>query len=246
GALPCGNPQGPDDDATIAPYGAGSSIVFLPGESISTLKHYFQNTDLWRYLFGFGDAYNPSNATVNGYWYNHSYFGIDQGPMLIMIENYRSGLIWKYFMQNEDIQKALLTIFPYTGTILTFTDLKPIEISTRTAPYDAELLASGSNFKNVNKITFEWSGETSGSTTWNKGDASWNERVNVESDNSMTLRPRVVEEDPTWSGTVNWTVTLKDTTGETASRDFTVIYYYPHLEDVVVYPNPFKPSKGHT
>ncbi len=116
GALPCGDTPGPIDDATIAPYGAGSSIAFLPAESISTLKHYFQNTDIFRYLFGFGDAYNPSNATVtayyNGSWYNHSYFGIDQGPMLIMIENYRSGLIWKYFMQNGDIQKALLTIFP--------------------------------------------------------------------------------------------------------------------------------------
>lgn len=104
------------DDGTLAPYGAGSSIAFLPIESISTLKHYFQNTDLWRYLFGFGDAYNSVNATVtthyNGSWYNHSYFGIDQGPMLIMIENYRSGLIWKYVMQNGYIQKALLTIFP--------------------------------------------------------------------------------------------------------------------------------------
>jgi len=103
------------DDGTIAPYGAGSSIAFRPDESISALKHYFQNTDLWRYLFGFGDAYNPSNATVttnyNGSWYNHIYFGIDQGPMLIMIENYRSGLIWKYFMQNEWIRDGLLKIF---------------------------------------------------------------------------------------------------------------------------------------
>ncbi|MDI6704535.1 MAG: peptidoglycan DD-metalloendopeptidase family protein, partial [bacterium] len=107
---------------------------------------------------------------------------------------------------------------------LSFTDLTPSEISTSTAPYDAELLASGSNFKNVNKITFEWSGATSGSATWNKGDASWNERVKVTSDNYMTLRPRVVETDPTWSGTVNWTVTLKDTTNATASKSFTVTY----------------------
>ncbi|MEK7813289.1 MAG: glucoamylase family protein, partial [Candidatus Desantisbacteria bacterium] len=125
GALPCGDTSGPKDDATIAPYGAGSSIAFLPVESISTLKHYFQNTDLWRYLFGFGDAYNPSNATVtayyNGSWYNHSYFGIDQGPMLIMIENYRSELVWKYFMQNGDVQRALPTIFPATKPYLIIT-----------------------------------------------------------------------------------------------------------------------------
>ncbi|MEK7273916.1 MAG: glucoamylase family protein, partial [Candidatus Desantisbacteria bacterium] len=146
GALPCGDTSGPKDDATIAPYGAGSSIAFLPVESISTLKHYFQNTDLWRYLFGFGDAYNPHNSTVtthyNGAWYNHTYFGIDQGPMLIMIENYRSGLIWKYFMQNGDIQKALLTIFP-------------------DAVYSIKGKAKDSEGKGVSRLRVELSGDKS-------------------------------------------------------------------------------------
>lgn len=115
GASPCGEAEGPKDDGTLAPYGAGSSIAFIPDKSIQALKHYFKNTDLWRYLFGFGDAYNPHNATVTGYyngpWYNHAYFGIDQGPMLIGIENYRSGLVWNYFMENGYIREALPKIF---------------------------------------------------------------------------------------------------------------------------------------
>lgn len=94
GAKPCGMRE-PDHDGTIAPYGAGSSIVFTPNLSISALRYYFENTDLWRYRFGFGDAYSLDPPICDDSWCNHVYFGIDQGPMLIMIENYRSRLIWK-------------------------------------------------------------------------------------------------------------------------------------------------------
>jgi hypothetical protein len=107
---------------------------------------------------------------------------------------------------------------------LTFTNLQPSLIETRDAPYDATLTATGSNFLNVNQIMFSWSGAVSGNATWNKGDSRWNAGVTVHSDSLMTLRPRVVETNPTWSGTVTWTVTLRDTTGATASRSFTVTY----------------------
>jgi hypothetical protein len=107
---------------------------------------------------------------------------------------------------------------------LSFTNLTPSQISTSTAPCDVTLSASGSNFNNVNQITPSWSGVVSGSQTWNKGDANWNAAVTVNSNISMTLRLRVVETNPTWSGTVYWTVTLRDNTGATASRSFTVTY----------------------
>jgi hypothetical protein len=116
-----------------------------------------------------------------------------------------------------------VTYTPST-TVLSFTNLTPSQITTSTAPYDATLSATGTNFYNVNQITFTWSGAVSGSATWYKGDTNWNAKVTVNSDTSMTLRPRVVETNPTWSGTVYWTVTLKDTTGATASRSFTVTY----------------------
>jgi cell wall-associated NlpC family hydrolase len=110
---------------------------------------------------------------------------------------------------------------------LSFTSLTPSQITTSTALFDATLSAGGSNFNNVVQIIFSWSGVVSGSATWNRGDSAWNARVTVHSDSSMTLRPRVVETSPTWSGTVHWTVTLRDNTGASASRSFTVTYTRP-------------------
>jgi len=110
------------------------------------------------------------------------------------------------------------------SAVLTFTSLTPSTITTSAAPYDATLSAIGTNFNNVNRVTFSWTGAASGSTVWDRGGSDWNSKVTVNSDTSMTLRPRVVETYPTWSGTVAWTVTLRDTTGATASRSFAVTY----------------------
>ncbi|MFH1859533.1 MAG: PorV/PorQ family protein [bacterium] len=156
GAPPCGEHEGPKDDGTLTPYGAGSSIAFSPNESIQALKHYFKNTDIWRYLFGFGDTYNSYNATVtnyyNGPWYNHVYFGIDQGPMLIGIENYRSGLVWNRFMQNGCIREALQKIFY--------------------SPYSVKGKVKDSEGKEVSQVKVELSGDTS-ATYWTKEDGGW-------------------------------------------------------------------------
>jgi VCBS repeat-containing protein len=121
-------------------------------------------------------------------------------------------------------QQAILVIQPRTPT-LTFTSLEPSIIETSESTYDANLIATGTNFYNVIQITFSWSGPDSGSVTWNKGDNNWNTKVTVHSDTSMTLRPRVLyQESSTQQKTWTWTVTLKDNTGATASKQFTVIY----------------------
>lgn len=111
-------------DGTVAPYGAGLATMFLPATSTLTLKHYFADTDLWRYRFGFGDAYNLDPPDCNGPWYNYATFGIDQGPMLIAIEDYRSGLVWDTMKRNDHIRRALQLIWlrvsisgPTTGTV---------------------------------------------------------------------------------------------------------------------------------
>jgi hypothetical protein len=52
--------------------------------------------------YGFKDAFN---LTVD--WFDKDYLGLDQGPILIMIENYRTGLVWKYAMKDPVIQKGL-------------------------------------------------------------------------------------------------------------------------------------------
>jgi len=99
--------SGPDstfDDGTIAPYAAGSSIPFAPEICIPTLNSLYKNygeKGLWG-KYGFVDSFNP---TLN--WFDKDNLGIDQGPMLLMIENYRSGFVWKYLMKDELVRKGL-------------------------------------------------------------------------------------------------------------------------------------------
>ncbi len=57
--------------------------------------------ELWG-PYGYFDSFNP---TLN--WFNKEYIGIDQGPLLLMIENFRSGLVWDYVMKDPIIQKGL-------------------------------------------------------------------------------------------------------------------------------------------
>ena len=94
----------PVDDGTIAPTAAASSIVFTPEIVIPALKNMFDkygSRGLWG-KYGFKDAFNPALD-----WYASDYLGIDQGPIIIMIENYRSGLVWKYCMNDEIIKKGM-------------------------------------------------------------------------------------------------------------------------------------------
>lgn len=99
--------SGPDfnyfDDGTIAPYASLSSLPFAPEIVLPTI---YSITDkygdkLWG-EFGYYDAFNP---TAN--WVDNDFLGIDEGPMLIMIENFRTGLVWDYVMKDPIIQKGL-------------------------------------------------------------------------------------------------------------------------------------------
>jgi uncharacterized repeat protein (TIGR01451 family) len=99
-------------DGTVPAYGAGMATMFLPDKAVPALKHYFVNTDLWRYRLGFGDAYNLDPPDCSGPWYNHATSGIGQGSLLIAIENYRSGLTWATIGRNDDISKALGMLVP--------------------------------------------------------------------------------------------------------------------------------------
>ena len=92
------------EDGTITPEAAGGSVPFAPDICISTLKNMYEkygSKGLWG-KYGFKDAFN---LTVD--WYDKDYLGLDQGPILIMIENYRTGLIWKYAMKDPIILNGL-------------------------------------------------------------------------------------------------------------------------------------------
>ena len=91
------------NDGTIAPTGAVSSFPYTPTESMKALKNYYYKYGkfLWG-EYGFRDAFN---LTQN--WSSKIYMGLNQGPMVAMIENYRTGLLWKLFMSNTEIKTGL-------------------------------------------------------------------------------------------------------------------------------------------
>jgi hypothetical protein len=78
-------------------------MAFTPENSLPTLQYLYSHgrTALWT-AYGFIDAFNQSVQ-----WYDTDELGIDQGPIVIMIENYRTQRPWRLFMQNEEIQRGL-------------------------------------------------------------------------------------------------------------------------------------------
>lgn len=101
-------PGASTDNGTIAPTAALSSFPYTPEESMDALKYYYRTLGarLWG-IYGPTDAFN---LTLN--WFSPDYLGLDQAPMVVMIENYRSGLIWKYFMANSEIAPMLARLGP--------------------------------------------------------------------------------------------------------------------------------------
>lgn len=91
------------DDGTIAPTAAGGAICFVPEYSIPTLEALYSQyrTNLWT-ANGFRDAYNLAQN-----WWDTDEIGIDQGPIVVMIENYRTQRAWQLFMQSPVIQRGL-------------------------------------------------------------------------------------------------------------------------------------------
>lgn len=92
-----------NDEGTITPTAALSAFPYTPEYSMKALKHfYFDLGDKIWGEYGFTDAFNETQN-----WYAKSYLAIDQGPIVAMIENYRSGLFWKLFMSCPEIQRGL-------------------------------------------------------------------------------------------------------------------------------------------
>ncbi len=92
-----------NDLGVISPTAAISSIPYTPEESMRALHYFYRNKDKLLGPAGFYDAFSPEY----GFWVSGTYLAIDQGPIISMIENYRTGLVWNLFMQNEDVQKGL-------------------------------------------------------------------------------------------------------------------------------------------
>ncbi len=91
------------DLGVISPTAALSSYPYAPEEVMQVIRHFYENLGdkIWG-EFGFYDAFSEEYE-----WYPQRYLAIDQGPVPVMIENHRTGLLWNLFMQNGDVQRGL-------------------------------------------------------------------------------------------------------------------------------------------
>lgn len=92
-----------EDNGTITPSAALSAFPYTPAQSMKALKHFYygHGDKIWS-EYGFVDAFNETKN-----WTAKSHLAIDQGPIIVMIENYRSGLLWKLFMSCPEIKNGL-------------------------------------------------------------------------------------------------------------------------------------------
>jgi hypothetical protein len=106
------------DDGTVAPYAAGSSLPFTPAESTAALKAMNERWGEHAYsTYGFLDSFNPTftfavpvyhgKVVPGAGWFDTDYLGIDQGPLLAMIENHRSGLVWNLLRRHDAVVRGL-------------------------------------------------------------------------------------------------------------------------------------------
>lgn len=129
------------DDGTIVPTAAGGSVPFAPEVTIPALMAMkAQYPRVWD-RYGFKDAFNPSftftdttsrTGTVDAKtgWVGRDYLGIDQGPILAMMENYRSDLIWRTMRRNPHIRTGL-TRLGFKGGWLDGPAIQPVPGATR-------------------------------------------------------------------------------------------------------------------
>jgi exo beta-1,2-glucooligosaccharide sophorohydrolase (non-reducing end) len=92
-----------DDTGTLTLTGALSSFPYTHEASMEALKHYYRDLgdQLWD-IYGPRDAFNPGQ-----HWISSIYMGLNQAPIVVMVENYRTGLVWKQFMANPEISEML-------------------------------------------------------------------------------------------------------------------------------------------
>ena len=97
----------PENDlGVISPTAAISSLPYTPNESMRALKFFYYKLGdkIWK-EYGFVDAFN-----LNEPWFADSFLAIDQGPIIIMIENYRSGMLWNLFMSAPEVKTGMMAL----------------------------------------------------------------------------------------------------------------------------------------
>jgi hypothetical protein len=103
-----------NDIGVITPTAALSSFPFTPAESMNALKFFYYKLGdkIWN-QYGFADAFSLKDL-----WYAGSHLAIDQGPIIIMIENYRSQLIWNLFTSCPEVKNGMKNVLGFTAPYL--------------------------------------------------------------------------------------------------------------------------------
>jgi Putative glucoamylase len=158
------------DNGTLAPTAALSAFAYTPYYSLQVLKGLYEEKSKTYGDYGFYDAINKKQN-----WYSTQYISIDQGPIVVMMENYRSELIWKLFMGVSEVKTALSkmnigTPKYKTGFYLAIPDAKtknydvmkhpdlngyPIDVFMEQADSKATLELLDANSKSVLAIPFD-------------------------------------------------------------------------------------------
>ena len=102
-------PYGPDD-GTLAPWAIAASLPFAPEVVLPSLKRINENYPEMTNKYGFKCSYNPTFTVSKGKgggWVSEGYYGLDQGPIVMMIENYRTGMLWRMMRRSPLIVKGL-------------------------------------------------------------------------------------------------------------------------------------------
>ena len=120
---------GQNDDGTIAPTAAASSIAFAPElvvPAIAAMHDRYGEAGLWG-PYGFKDAFNPTAD-----WIASDYLAIDQAPIVLMIENWRNGFVWRHMMDDAAVGRGL--------KLLGFAEPKPNPIEQQVAAFERTAL----------------------------------------------------------------------------------------------------------
>lgn len=124
-----GAPPAQNDDGTIAPTAAISSLPFAPEIVLPTIDNFWNNYRAPLFgPYGFRDGFNLTYS-----WYDTDVLGIDQGPIILMIENYRTGSVWNRFMQNPDIQVGLAQA-GFSPVLAVPRPVAPLDLSFSSSP----------------------------------------------------------------------------------------------------------------
>ena len=130
-----------NDNGTISPTAALASMPYTPEESLKALKYFYRERG--KDVFGPYGPYDAFNDELN--WVKKAYIGIDQGPIVVMIENHRTGLLWNSFMKDADV-RAGLTKLGFQTTSVSPVPFRPDDVKVYPNPSDGRFLVNITGF----------------------------------------------------------------------------------------------------